>query len=327
MSVPPSTPAGSDLSVQLGPMRLAHPLINASGTMEIFELAEALGADILRQPPVAAYVPKTVTLEPRVGNPTPRILETTGGMINAIGLSGEGLEVFVAHRLPRLLALPCPVILSIGGFSLKEYVALAFGLHRFLDQMVPGGWVARVGLEANISCPNVHSGCASIGSDPAETGEVVSAIREEWPGLLVAKLTPNVADITLIARAAVAAGADAVAAVNTYKGLVIDRQTLRPYLGNIIGGLSGAAIKPLALRTVYELFASVEVPIVGMGGVTNVQDVLEFISCGARVVAVGSAGFREPCLARSLAAGLADALQERGIGLGDLVGRAHAAAS
>ena len=323
MSVPPSTPVGSDLSVQLGPLRLAHPLINASGTMEIFELAEALGAGILQQPPVAAYVPKTVTLEPRVGNPTPRILETTGGMINAIGLSGEGLEVFVARRLPRLLALPCPVILSIGGFSLKEYVALSFGLHQALDQAAPGGWVARVGLEANISCPNVHSGCASIGSDPAETGEVVSAIREVWPGLLVAKLTPNVTDITLIARAAVAAGADAVAAVNTYKGLVIDRRTLRPYLGNIVGGVSGAAIKPLALRTVYELFASVEAPIVGMGGVANVQDVLEFISCGARVVAVGSAGFREPCLARGLATGLAEALQERGMGLGDLVGRAH----
>jgi dihydroorotate dehydrogenase (NAD+) catalytic subunit len=327
MSVPPSTPAGSDLSVQLGPLRLVHPLINASGTMEIFELADVLGAGILRRPPVAAYVPKTVTLEPRVGNPPPRILETTGGMINAIGLSGEGLEAFAAHRLPRLLALPCPLILSIGGFSIEEYVALASGLHRALDQVALGGWVARVGLEANISCPNVHSGCASIGSDPAETGEVVSAIRAVWPGLLVVKLTPNVTDITLIARAAVAAGADAIAAVNTYKGLVIDRQTLRPYLGNIVGGLSGAAIKPLALRTVYELFAAVEVPIVGMGGVTNVQDVLEFMSCGARVVAVGSGGFREPCLARSLAAGLAEALQERGIGLGDLVGRAHAAAS
>lgn len=326
MSTPPSTSVGSNLSVQLGPLRLAHPLINASGTMEIFELADALGVDMLQRPPVAAYVPKTVTLEPRAGNPTPRILETTGGVINAIGLSGEGLEAFVAHRLPRLVALPCPLILSIGGFDLREYVALASGLHRALDQLVPGDWVARVGLEANISCPNVHSGCASIGSDSVETGEVVSAIREVWPGLLVAKLTPNVTDITLIARAAVAAGADALAAVNTYKGLVIDRHTLRPYLGNIVGGLSGAAIKPLALRTVYELFATVEVPIIGMGGVTSVQDVLEFISCGARVVAVGSAAFREPCLARSLAAGLADALEERGIGLGGLVGLAHAAA-
>jgi dihydroorotate dehydrogenase (NAD+) catalytic subunit len=326
MSAPMVVPSVPDLSVRLGPLRLDHPLINASGTMEIFELAEILGGDILQHPPVAAYVPKTLTLGPRAGNPPPRILEAAAGMINAIGLPSEGLEAFVAHQLPRLLSLPCPLILSIGGFSLQEYVSLASGLRRALDGSRPG-WVDRVGLEVNISCPNVHSGCASIGSDPGETNEVMAATREVWPGLLVAKLTPNVTDIGAVALAAVAGGADAIAAVNTFKGLVIDRETLRPYLGNVVGGLSGPAIKPLALRAVYEIFACVEVPIIGMGGVAGIQDVLDFMACGARVVAVGSAGFRDPRLAHGLAGGLAAAVAARGIGLEDLVGHAHGSAN
>ena len=322
MSIPTVVPFAADMSVHLGPLRLEHPLINASGTMDIFELAETLGADILRHPPVAAYVPKTVTLRPRAGNPPPRILETVGGMINAIGLSSEGLQAFVAGQLPGLLALPCPLILSIGGFALQEYVALATGLRQALDASSPR-WIDRIGLEVNISCPNVHSGCASIGSEPGETNEVVAAVREVWPGLLVAKLTPNVTDIRIIAQAAVAGGADVIAAVNTFKGLVIDRETLKPYLGNVVGGLSGPAIKPLALRAVYELFAAVEVPIIGMGGVASMQDVLDFMACGARVVAVGCAGLTDPWRADSLASGLSQALATRGMGLDELVGVAH----
>ncbi len=312
-----------DLSVQLGPLCLEYPLINASGTMDLFELAEVVGSHVLTSPPVAAYVPKTVTLEPRPGNPAPRVLETAGGMINAIGLCGAGLEVFVDHDLPRVLSLPCPSIVSIGGFSKNEYVLLASRLRDATEGAIGGGWTARIGLELNVSCPNVHSGCASIGADPRETAGVVAAVRDVWPGLLVAKLTPNVSDIAAIGRAAAAAGADAVAAVNTYKGLVIDRKTLRPYLGNVTGGLSGPAIKPLALRAVYELFAAVEIPIIGMGGVATVQDVLDFISCGATVVAVGSAGFREPCLTRRLRSELGEALEARRLEVSGLVGIAH----
>lgn len=311
-----------DLSVSLGPLRLKHPIVNASGTMEILDLGDALDPKILQDPPVAAYVSKTVLLSPNEGNPSPRILETPAGMINSIGLPGEGLEAFVAERLPRLLALPCPLILSIGGFTLEEYVALACGLSSALEQR-EAHWRERVGLEVNISCPNVHSGCASIGSDPQETLAVIEAVRELWPGLLIAKLTPNVTDISAIALAAVQGGADAVAAVNTFKGMVIDRATLRPYLGNLTGGLSGPAIKPLALRVVYELFRTVEVPIIGMGGVASVQDILDFMACGARVVAVGSASFRDPMLARALAEELARELGVRGMTLGDLVGFAH----
>jgi dihydroorotate dehydrogenase (NAD+) catalytic subunit len=313
----------ADLSVQLGPLRLEHPLINASGTMELFELASAVDARILAEPPVAAYVLKTVTLEPRTGNPPPRLLETVGGMINAIGLPGIGLEAFIADELPRLLALPCPLILSVGGFSTSEYAALASGLAQALDETAGGDWISRIGLELNISCPNVRSGCASIGSDSGETERVVAGVREVWPGLLVAKLTPNVTDIVAIARAAQKGGVDAVAAVNTYKGLVLDRQSLRPYLGNITGGVSGPAIKPLALRAVYELFEGIDVPIIGMGGVATVQDVLEFIACGARVVAVGSGSFQDQCHARTLAAQLAAGLAERGLALAELVGLAH----
>jgi dihydroorotate dehydrogenase (NAD+) catalytic subunit len=298
-------------------------LINASGTMELFELAEVLGSSITEKPPVAAYVPKTVTLEPRVGNPAPRILETAGGMMNAIGLSGPGVQAFIEYELPHLLALPCPVIISIGGFSTSEYISLARELQQALDETVTGDWTARVGLELNISCPNVHSGCLSIGCDPHETTEVVTAVRKVWPGLLVVKLSPNVTDITTIGLVAAAAGADALAAVNTYKGLALDRHTLRPYLGNVTGGLSGPAIKPLALRAVYDLFRAVDVPIIGMGGVATVQDVLEFVACGAKVVAVGSAGFRDPCLIADLVERLEATLGARGLALGELVGLAH----
>jgi dihydroorotate dehydrogenase (NAD+) catalytic subunit len=313
----------TDLSVSLGPVRLEHPIINCSGTMELFELAGVFGAGIVEHPPVGAYVPKTVTLEPRAGNPPPRILETAGGMINAIGLPGPGLDVFVAEELPRLLRLPCPVIVSIGGFSAGDYAALAGGLRLALDRAVNEGWTSKVGLELNISCPNVHSGCASIGADPGETGAVVGAVRAVWPGLLVAKLTPNVADIVDVGRAAEAGGADALAAVNTYKGMVVDRQTLKPFLGNTMGGLSGPAIKPLALRAVYELYQGVGVPIIGMGGVASIQDVLEFMSCGARVVAVGSSLLQDPALTATLARRLGVALAERSLSLQELVGRAH----
>jgi dihydroorotate dehydrogenase (NAD+) catalytic subunit len=318
-----SAPAPPDLSVRLGPLRLEHPFINASGTMEIFDLAVVFGPEILAAPPVSAYVPKTITVDARVGNPSPRILETPGGMINAIGLSGEGLKEFAAERLPRLLELPCPLILSVGGFSLQEYVRLGEGLRDAAEGILGPLWTARVGLELNISCPNVHSGCVSIGNNPSETETVVGAVRAVWPGLLVAKLTPNVTDITAIGRAAEAAGADAIAAVNTYKGLVIDRNTLRPYLGNITGGLSGPAIKPLALRAVYELFETVAVPIIGMGGVATSADALDFMACGARVVAVGSAAFREPEIAARLARELGEDMAKRGLTMDTLVGCAH----
>lgn len=311
------------MAVDLGPLRLKHPLINASGTLDIFAVAEATDISVLLEPAVAAYVPKTITVAPRAGNPPPRILETPNGMINAIGLPSEGLEDFVGTGLVRLLSLPRPLILSIAGFTTAEYVALAEALKEALIEYAGDRWTQRIGLELNISCPNVHSGCASIGSDPHETEEVVGAVRRVWPGLLVTKLTPDVADIAAIGLTAERAGTDAVSAVNTFKGLVLDRASLKPYLGNVTGGVSGPAIKPLALRAVYELYESISVPIVGMGGISTVQDVLEFMACGARVIAVGSAGFQDHSLVARLTEELAACLQERGLALEELVGLAH----
>lgn len=311
--------------MSLGKLRLPYPVINASGTLELFDLAASVDERFVDEPPVAAYVPKTFTLSPRAGNPPPRILETVGGMINAIGLPGDGLQQFVDKELARLLELPCPLILSIGGFSTQEYVTVASGVREALDERANGEWQRRVGLELNISCPNVHSGCLTIGSDPGETAEVVAGTRSVWPGLLIAKLTPNVTDIVEIGTAAEGAGADAVAAVNTFKGLVLDRVSLRPYLGNTTGGLSGPAIKPLALRAVYELYEALSIPIVGMGGVETVDDVMEFIACGATVVAVGSAGLKEQSLARVLGKGLKEKLEVRGWTLEELRGLAHRA--
>ncbi len=320
-------PAGAGMQVDLGPLRLAYPIVNASGTMELFDLAEAFGPEVLERPPVAAYVPKTVTLRSREGNPPPRILETAGGVINAIGLPNEGLDAFLTDRLPRLLRLPCPLVLSIGGFAPEEYTALASALRDALDgcdaHEQPPEWLTRVGLELNISCPNVHSGCLSIGTDPDETRDLVAAVRAMWPGLLVAKLTPNVTDLVSVAKAAVAGGATALALVNTFKGMVLDRDSLKPYLGNITGGLSGPAIKPLALRAVYEVYEAVDVPLIGMGGISTGRDVLEFMACGATVVAVGSAGLRDPWIAERLANEVNAELGSRGLEVETLVGWAH----
>jgi dihydroorotate dehydrogenase (NAD+) catalytic subunit len=297
--MPPRRPDAT-LAVSLGPLTLAHPLINASGTLDLFEVAESLDPVILTEPPVACYVPKTVTLEPRRGN-----------------------EAFIDRELPRLLMLPCPLILNVGGFAAEEYGRLAARLRRALDILMPS-WSSRIGLELNVSCPNVHSGCISIGSDPSETRAAVEGARAEWPGLLVVKLTPNIGDILPVARAAVEAGAGALALVNTFKGLALDRVSLRPFLGGVTGGLSGPAIKPLALRFVYEVAREVDVPLIGMGGVASVQDVLDFLACGATVVAVGAAGFRDPWLPARLTAELATELHARGWNMTDVVGRAHA---
>ena len=317
------SPAARDLTVHLGPITLAHPVVNASGTMEIFDLADAFGDEFLKTPPVACYFPKTVTLHPREGNVPPRIMETPAGMINAIGLSGEGMEAFIRNRLPQLLALPCPIIVSIGGFTASEYIELATGLRSALGDRLGEGWERRVGLELNISCPNVESGCLLIGSDPHETEAVVSSVRKAWPGLLVAKLTPNVTDIASVASAAESAGADAIAAVNTYKGLIIERTSLRPFLGNVTGGVSGPAIKALALRAVFDIFARVEIPVVGMGGIACLEDAVDFLACGATVVAVGSVGFGDPWLPERIATALGRELASRSLDLDELVGIAH----
>lgn len=317
--------AAVDLSVRLGPLTLAHPVVNASGTLDLFDVADSLGTEeggrLLADPPLAAYVPKTVTLSPRRGNEPPRVVETESGMLNSIGLPNPGVHGFVERELPRLLALPRPLVLNVGGFSPGEYAQAVEPLRGALDGALPG-WTSRVGLELNVSCPNVHAGCMLIGAVPDQTAITVRGVREIWPGLLVVKLTPNVADAAPVARAAEAAGADAVSLVNTFKGLVLDRATLRPYLGGVTGGLSGPAIKPLALRMVYEVAQAVSIPVIGMGGVACVQDLLDYLACGASAVAVGAAAFRDPWLYSRLAADLGEELKSRGLSLSEVIGRA-----
>jgi dihydroorotate dehydrogenase (NAD+) catalytic subunit len=279
-----------DLSVRLGPVALEHPLVDASGTFDLQEYALRYDGDYYADFPFAAYVPKTVTSEPRTGNPAPRITETPSGMINAIGLENPGVHAWIAE-LPRWARLRRPVIVSVGGNEPAQYAAVVAALEERLADASAGELPRIEGYELNISCPNVSSGL-QIGSDPAATREVLAACRQATSRFLLAKLTPNVRDVTEIGAAALEAGADGLSLVNTLKAMVLDRDTLKPFLGNRTGGLCGPAIKPVALRMVAEVAqAFPDTPIVGMGGVMTGQDALEFIACGATAVAIGAANF------------------------------------
>jgi dihydroorotate dehydrogenase (NAD+) catalytic subunit len=279
-----------ELSVRLGPIRLEHPLLDASGTFDLLEYARRYDGDYFADFPFAAYVPKTVTVDARTGNPPPRVTETPAGMINAIGLENPGINAWIAG-LPDWARLRQPVIVSVGGNEPAQYAAAVAALEAHLAVAEPGTVPPIEGYELNVSCPNVSSGL-QIGADPAATAAVVAACRGLTRRFVLAKLTPNVADVTAAARAAVEAGADGLSLVNTFKAMVLDRQTLKPFLGNGTGGLCGPAIKPIALRMVAEVAQALPgVPIVGMGGVMSGLDALEFIACGATAVAVGAANF------------------------------------
>jgi dihydroorotate dehydrogenase (NAD+) catalytic subunit len=286
----PVAPQTVCLGVELGGLRLAHPLVDASGTFDLLEYARRFEGDYLRCFPYAAYVPKTVTADARRGNPPPRVTETAAGMINAIGLENPGIEAWIA-ALPEWAALSVPVIVSVGGNAPDQFAAVVRRVEEHLAAADPAAVPRIEAYELNISCPNV-SGGLQIGADPAATAAVVGAARAETRRLLLAKLTPNVTDVVTIARAAVEAGADGLSLINTLKAMVLDRDTLRPFLGNRTGGLCGPAVKPVALRMVAEVAqAFPQVPIVGMGGVMSGLDALEFIACGATAVAVGAANF------------------------------------
>jgi len=278
------------LGVELGPLHLEHPLMDASGTFDLLEYARRYEGDYFADFPYAAYVPKTVTADARTGNPGPRVTETPAGMINAIGLENPGVDAWIA-ALPAWAHLRQPVIVSVGGNEPGQYAAVVRAIEEYLAGAASGAAPAIEGYELNVSCPNV-SGGLQIGADPAATAAVVGACRAETPRFLLAKLTPNVSDVTATARAAVDAGADGISLVNTFKAMVLDHDTLRPFLGNRTGGLCGPAIKPIALRMVAEVAQALpDVPLVGMGGIMSGLDALEFIACGATAVAVGAANF------------------------------------
>jgi dihydroorotate dehydrogenase (NAD+) catalytic subunit len=297
-----------DLSVEIGSLRLSNPLIAASGCYGYgVEYADAVDLSSL-----GAVVSKGLFLAPREGHPPPRIVETPSGMLNAIGLQGIGVHRYIAEKLPELRRLRATNIINICGSTLDEYVELA----RILSDAE--GVHA---LELNISCPNIKEGGITFGCSLHGTFDVVSAVKKVTPLPVIPKLTPNVTDVASIAKAAEEAGADAVSLVNTFLAMAIDVETRRPKLSNVVGGLSGPAIRPIAVRMVYECRRAVRIPVIGMGGIASAEDALEFIIAGATAVQVGTANFVDPFIWSKLAAGIQEYMQRHSLArIRDLVG-------
>lgn len=270
-----------DLSVDIGGLHLKNPVMSASGTFGYGREFETL-VDLNR---LGAIVAKGISLTPAKGNPPPRIVETPCGMLNAIGLENVGLDVFIEEKLPFLQTLSVPVIANIYGQTAEAYAQLA----QRLD-----GQNAVAAIEVNISCPNVKSGGVAFGVDPAAAYGVIRAVRNKTKKPVIAKLSPNVTDITEIARRVEAAGADAISLINTLTGMAIDANTRKPVLANITGGLSGPAIKPVALRMVWQTAQAVKLPLIGIGGIMTAADALEFMIAGASAVQIGTANFINP---------------------------------
>jgi dihydroorotate dehydrogenase (NAD+) catalytic subunit len=289
-----------DLSVSIGSLRLVNPLIAASGCFGYgLEYAEAV--DLASLGGVAV---KGLFLKEREGHPPPRIVETPSGMLNAIGLQGVGVHRFITEYLPELRERRAAVFVNICGTTIDEYVEIA----RILSDA--DGVAA---IELNISCPNIKEGGITFGCSLTGTHAVVSAVRKATRLPVIPKLTPNVTDVASFARAAEEAGADAVSLVNTFLAMAIDVETRRPRLSNIVGGLSGPAIRPIAVRMVYECRQAVKLPIIGMGGIAHVNDVLEFLIAGANAVQIGTANFVDPFLWQPMLEGLAGYMRRHGI--------------
>jgi dihydroorotate dehydrogenase (NAD+) catalytic subunit len=297
-----------DPSVRLGRLQIPNPVMVASGT---FGYVREM-APFVRVHRLGALVPKTVTARPRAGNPTPRTVETASGLLNAIGLDNDGIDHFLAHHLPYLRTIAAPLIVNVAGEDEDGFVALA-------RQAGSAEGVAAV--ELNLSCPNVSHGL-DLGIDPAAVERVVRRCRESCPAPIIAKLTPNVTDVVAVARAAADGGADAVSLINTFRGMAIDWRRRRPILANDIGGLSGPAIKPLALRIVWEVACALpSLPIIGIGGIQDADDALEFLVAGASAVQVGTATFANPTAAETLLDNLLAHLDEIGVAaVSELVG-------
>lgn len=289
-----------DLSVTIAGLALRNPVMTASGT---FGYGEEF-AEYVDLEAIGAFVTKGLSLKPRAGNPTPRIVETPGGMLNAIGLQNVGIDAFIEKKVPFLRTVATPAIVNFFGHTIDEYAELA----RRLDAIPE---VA--GLEVNISCPNVKQGGIVFGTDPQCASEVVTACREATIKPLIVKLSPNVTDIVSMAKACSDAGADALSLINTLTGMAIDLDRRRPVLANITGGLSGPAVKPVALRMVWQVARAVQLPIIGIGGIMNARDALEFILAGATAVQVGTASFINPGAAQAIAVGMEAWLAEHGV--------------
>jgi dihydroorotate dehydrogenase (NAD+) catalytic subunit len=294
--------------VKVAGLRLGNPVLTASGTFGYGREFDHL-MDLNR---LGAIVVKGLSLEPAAGNPPPRIVETPCGMLNAIGLENVGIDAFLAAKLPFLSGLDVPVIVNIYGRNMSDYAELA----RRLDDAEGVD-----GIEINISCPNVKAGGLAFGVDADAAHEVVSSVRAETGKVLIAKLSPNVTDITQIARSVEDAGADALSLINTLTGMVVDVDRRRPVLANITGGLSGPAIRPIAVRMVWQVSQASSLPIIGIGGIASARDALEFIIAGATAVEVGTANFVDPAITLAIIEGMERYLEAHGISrITDLVG-------
>jgi dihydroorotate dehydrogenase (NAD+) catalytic subunit len=297
-----------DLSVRLGRLTLKNPVLVASGT---FGYVREM-AGFVRLERLGGVIPKTVTARPRAGNPTPRTVETASGMLNAIGLDNDGIDHFRDHHLPYLRTVGTAVIANIAGEDEDQFVAMAESI---------GGEPGLAAVELNVSCPNVSHGL-DLGVDAAAVERLVRRVRAVCPLPVIAKLTPNVTDVVAIARAAGEGGADAVSLVNTFRGMAVDWRKRRPILANDVGGLSGPAIKPLALRMVWDVARALpELPVIGIGGIASADDALEFLVAGASAIQVGTATFYDPTASERLLDDLSRLLDECRIGsLTEIVG-------
>ena len=296
-----------DLSVKIAGVELKNPVMTCSGTFGSGEEYSEF-VDLNR---LGAVVTKGIANEPWNGNPTPRVCEVTGGMLNAIGLQGPGIDVFIKRDIPFLRQYDTKIIVNICGHTIEDYAAVA---ERLADQPVDM-------LEINISCPNVHEGGRAFGQDPAMVQKVTDAVKRVSKQPVIMKLTPNVTDITEIARAAEAGGADALSLINTLTGMKIDIHRRSFVLANKTGGMSGPAIKPVAVRMVYQVSRAVKLPVIGMGGIVCADDAIEFLLAGASAVAVGTANFINPCATSEIVDGIRDYMLRYGVRrVTDLIG-------
>ncbi len=297
--------------VEIAGIKLKNPVITASGTFGYGEeFSPFIDLDRL-----GAMVLKGITLKPKMGNPPPRIIETPSGMLNSIGLQNVGVEVLIKEKLPHLQKFNTPVIINISGNTIEEYVELARRLGEVSKEM------GIAGLEVNISCPNVKKGGMAWGTDARSTYKIISSIRKATSLPLIVKLTPNVTDIKTIAYAAEEAGADALSLINTLVGMAVDIDSRKPKLANVSGGLSGPAVKPVALWLVWQVFQTVNIPVIGIGGIIKVEDALEFIIAGARAIEIGTANFVNPRVTIEIIEGIEKYLIENNIkDVNELVG-------
>lgn len=277
------------VSIDIGELKLKNPIMTASGT---FGYGEEFNENFYSISELGAVVVKGVSLEPWQGNPMPRVIETASGMLNAIGLQNIGVKSFIKDKLPYLKKANATIVVNILGKTINEYVEVA---KRLSDTDIDA-------IELNISCPNVKSGGLAFGTDPVLAGKVTAAVKKSINKPLIVKLTPNVTDITVIGKAVEASGADSVSAINTLAGMAIDINTKKPVLANGIGGLSGPAIKPVALKMVWQLSQALKIPVIGIGGISSIEDVLEFLIAGAKAVQIGTANFTDPMIGKELVA-------------------------